>query len=121
MNATPHHLLPTEASEPWWRFPLVWMVIAGPALVVVAAFVTLWLALRSPDPVLDEDYYRKGLEINRTLQNRPMLPAVEGRNHTNTPKAALPSSRPGAPATEPSARQQMPQPTPQPALQPAGG
>ncbi|MEO7941293.1 MAG: nitrogen fixation protein FixH, partial [Burkholderiaceae bacterium] len=35
--------------EPWWKFGHVWLVIAGPAIVVVAGFFTLYLALRYPD------------------------------------------------------------------------
>lgn len=42
--------------------------MAGPAIVVVASFITLWLAIRSDDGLVTEDYYRKGLAINRTLK-----------------------------------------------------
>ncbi|WP_372828450.1 FixH family protein [Polaromonas sp.] len=78
-----------EPGAPWWTFPLVWMVIAGPAIVVVAGFVTLWLAMRAPDPLVAEDYYRRGLEINKTLatQDKALMPAVQGRNHAATPTA----------------------------------
>ncbi len=27
-------------SPPWWRLPIVWMVIGGPLVVVVASFAT---------------------------------------------------------------------------------
>ena len=30
---------------PWWRYPFVWLVIAGPAAVVVAGFVTAFIAV----------------------------------------------------------------------------
>jgi len=75
----------TAPCPPWWRFPLVWMVIGGPGVVVVASFVTLWLALGTPDPVVDADSYRKGVEINRTLVDKKLMPAVAGRNHAATP------------------------------------
>jgi len=78
-----------ELGAPWWKFPLVWMVIAGPAIVVVAGFVTLWLAMRAPDPLVAGDYYRQGLEINKTLaaKEKALMPAVQGRNHAATPPA----------------------------------
>jgi hypothetical protein len=62
------------------------MVIAGPAIVVVASCVTFYLAANGKDPVLDEDYYRKGLEINKTLQGNPssLAPATQARNHAAT-------------------------------------
>jgi len=41
--------------------------MAGPGLVVVASFITLWLAIVSADGLVTEDYYKKGLAINRTL------------------------------------------------------
>ncbi|QIL79081.1 nitrogen fixation protein FixH [Diaphorobacter sp. HDW4A] len=73
---------------PWWRHAHVWLIISGPAIVVVAGFVTLWLAIRTPDPVVEEDYYQRGLKINETLRqqhsDRSMLPAVKGRNHAAT-------------------------------------
>ena len=56
-----------ELGQPWWKFGHVWLVIAGPATVVLASFVTVYLAVSGMDPVVDEDYYRKGLEINKTL------------------------------------------------------
>ena len=72
---------------PWWRFPLVWMVIAGPAVVVVAGVATAFIAFRGADPV-EADYYRRGIEINKTLAaDRSHLPAVQGRNHAATPTA----------------------------------
>lgn len=74
-------------AAPWWKFPLVWMVIAGPAAVVVAGFITLWLAIRTPDPVVAGDYYRQGININQTLADRDksLAPALQGRNHAATP------------------------------------
>lgn len=51
----------------WYRQPLVLMLIALPALVVVASFVTLYLALRSDDGLVEDDYYQRGKEINRVL------------------------------------------------------
>ena len=76
-------------SKPWWKYPLVWMVIGGPLVVVVASIVTMVIAIRSPDPVVEQDYYRKGLNINQTLADekaREMMPAMQARNHVATPK-----------------------------------
>jgi len=83
----------SRPCPPWYRFPLVWMVIGGPGVVVVASFVTLWLALGTPDPVVDQDYYRKGVEINSTLADKKLMPAVAGRNHAATPGTDVPAPR----------------------------
>jgi hypothetical protein len=77
-------------SRPWWRHGMVWMLIAGPAIVVVAGVATLVLALRTPDPLVAEDYYRRGIEINKTLAReaggKALMPAQQGRNHAATPE-----------------------------------
>lgn len=83
------------AAQPWWKFGHVWMVIAGPAIVVVAGTATAWLAVRQPDPVVAEDYYRQGIEINRTLERErardsAMEPAMKARNHAATPAGDQP-------------------------------
>jgi uncharacterized protein len=73
---------------PWWRYGHVWLLISGPAAVVVAALLTAWIAVARPDPVIAEDYYRQGLEINKQLaRERALLPAMQGRNHAATPTA----------------------------------
>lgn len=88
-------LAKSTTSEPWWKFGHVWMLIAGPAIVVVAGFVTLWLAISRPDPVVTEDYYQKGIEINQTLEHpeKSLVPAVIGRNHAATPVEDQPPAR----------------------------
>jgi uncharacterized protein len=76
----------TTGTAAWWKHGLVWMVIAGPAAVVLAGIATVVIAVRTPDPVVAPDYYRRGIEINRTLAGeRAHLPAQQGRNHAATP------------------------------------
>ena len=60
-----------QDERPWWRHGMVWMVIGGPAVVVVAGIVTAVIAARGADPVLD---------------TRTATPAVEARNHAATPQ-----------------------------------
>lgn len=87
-----------QPGQPWWKFGHVWLVMAGPALVVIAGFTTLYLAVHIPDPVVSEDYYRKGVEINKTLADAPgsLAPAVQARNHaaTGVPPATVKRNSP---------------------------
>jgi hypothetical protein len=62
------------SQPPWWRLPIVWMVIAGPAIVVVASFITLGLALTHVDPVLDTTK-------DQVAKTSNQAPAMLGRNH----------------------------------------
>ena len=77
-----------RSTGPWWKFGYVWLVVAGPAIVVVAGFTTLYLAITRPDPVVSQDYYRQGVEINNKLNQETfpagLAPAVQGRNHAAT-------------------------------------
>lgn len=75
-------------NQPWWKHGYVWLLISGPAVVIVAGIVTAVIAMSAPDPVVAQDYYRKGIEINKTLaqqQGKALLPAQQGRNHAATP------------------------------------
>lgn len=82
----------TPVAAPWWKFGHVWLVLAGPLVVIVAGFITLWLAMSRPDPVVAEDYYQRGIDINKTLEHpeKSLAPAMKGRNHAATPPEAQP-------------------------------
>ena len=54
-------------TRPWYREPWPWLLMAVPAAAVVGGAVTLWLALSSADGLVADDYYRRGLAINREL------------------------------------------------------
>ncbi|WP_310626321.1 FixH family protein [Limnohabitans sp.] len=85
----------TSDTKSWWQYGHVWLIIAGPAAVVVACFITLAIAIRVPDPVIADDYYRRGLDINKTLEAKKdlqLMPAMQARNHVVTPRAAIPQS-----------------------------
>ena len=56
-----------EAANPWYREPWPWIVMSGPAIVVVAGTFTAVLALRTNDGLVADDYYKQGLAINRVL------------------------------------------------------
>ncbi|MEX8494157.1 hypothetical protein [Sphaerotilus sp.] len=70
---------PTPSSTdtmPWWKYKMVWLVIGGPLTVVVASFVTLGLAIRYPDPVLES--------ATVATVDATHSPAMQARNHAAT-------------------------------------
>lgn len=69
----------TQTSKPWYREPWPWILMAGPAVVVVAGFVTAWLAVSTEDGVVEDDYYKKGLAINQTLARDQMARSLKLR------------------------------------------
>jgi len=74
-----------EMNQPWWKLWHMWLIVAGPLAVVIASFITLYFAVTRPDTVID-DYYRKGIEINKTIDAKrdALAPAMQARNHAAT-------------------------------------
>lgn len=72
-------------SPPWWTFGHVWLVLAGPALVVIASWVTLYLALSRPEVEVGADSppARAGVPVSRQASRdgpAAMTPALQARN-----------------------------------------
>ncbi len=57
----------SAVARPWYREPWPWILAAGPFIVVIAAIYTAWLAVKSNDGLVTDDYYRKGLSANQTI------------------------------------------------------
>lgn len=55
-------------SRRWYQEPYVWLLITFPMLAVVAGFYTLYLAIISYDGLVEDDYYKRGKQINRVLE-----------------------------------------------------
>jgi hypothetical protein len=79
-------LAPSSSSAPWWKHGYVWMVISGPAVVVLASFVTCYLAYTGMDTRVEETYQIKHAGASQTQVAIPanLAPAVQGRNHAAT-------------------------------------
>ena len=63
--------------QPWWRIRMVWLAFGGPALVVVASFVTLFFAVHGRDRPLSE---------TGAAEAATSTPAMQARNHVVTPR-----------------------------------
>ncbi len=55
-------------SQPWYREPWPWILMSGPAAVMVAGAVTAWVAFANADGLVADDYYKRGLAINAVLK-----------------------------------------------------
>ena len=54
--------------KPWYREPWPWLLMSGPAAVIVAGAATVWIAFASADGLVADDYYKRGLGINAVLK-----------------------------------------------------
>jgi hypothetical protein len=73
MSDSPLSRTVTHPVKPWWTYPIVWLVISGPTIVVVAGIATAVIAWTHVDPVLDIAAESVGSRVNE-------LPALQGRN-----------------------------------------
>ncbi|UXH80054.1 hypothetical protein [Roseateles amylovorans] len=71
------------SSGPWWRHRMMWLVVGGPSVVVLASFVTLALAITHPDPVVKHE---SGGVVRQAADeaDASLAPAMNARNHAAT-------------------------------------
>ncbi|WP_066259074.1 FixH family protein [Hydrogenophaga flava] len=70
----------------------MWMVVGGPLLVIIAGLVTVVIAVKNPDPVLNKSDYERDLAAAQRLEGQAkadamakMQPANQARNHAASP------------------------------------
>lgn len=66
------------AGTPWYRHGMMWLVVGGPLVVVVASFVTLGLAISGADVVIEEPAARAVHQPGSAD-----APAIKGRNNAS--------------------------------------
>ena len=57
-----------KTMNPWYRERWPWILMSGPATVIVAGAVTTWVAFANWDGLVADDYYKRGLGINAVLK-----------------------------------------------------
>ena len=85
---------PMKDTKAWWQYGHVWLIISGPAIVVVAGFVTLYLAMTSPNEMVNDETYRQSIERGQkqgqTVLQGGGAPALQARNHAATGEVPIP-------------------------------
>ena len=74
----------SQSPKAWWRYPMLWLVVGGPAVVVVASLLTAVIAVRGADPVLSRDDPASVSDPKAGAD--ALTPAMQARNHAATPK-----------------------------------
>ena len=59
---------PELPGAPWYRVPWVWFVLSIPAAAVLMGVVMLTLAGRGFDGLVADDYHKRGMQVNRSLE-----------------------------------------------------
>ena len=64
-------------SKPWYREPMVWLVISIPAAAVIVGLSMLGYSITSYDGLVADDYYKQGKTINRRLERQARAADLE--------------------------------------------
>ena len=76
---TSTRISPTPA---WWRYGHVWLIISGPLLVVIASFVSAFVAFQGNDTALiDDPAAIRAAHQMQVNKDHSMVPALQARNH----------------------------------------
>ncbi|WP_434778332.1 FixH family protein [Neisseria sp. Ec49-e6-T10] len=52
-----------KMANPWYKEPWPWLLMLGPFIVVIAGFVTFYIAVNTDDTLVTDDYYKDGKNI----------------------------------------------------------
>ena len=67
---SPASSFPVErVARRWYREPWPWLLMGGPFIVIIASLASAWMAIKSDDGVVAQDYYKQGLLINQRLKH----------------------------------------------------
>lgn len=55
-------------QKPWYKQRWPWLLMIGPAWVIVGGIIMTYLALGTPDALVVDDYYKRGKAINQDLR-----------------------------------------------------
>lgn len=55
-------------AAPWYREPWPWLLMLGPLIVIIAGVITAYLAVVTSDGLVEDDYYKQGLTVNRRTE-----------------------------------------------------
>jgi hypothetical protein len=88
----------TLQTRPWYREPWAWGIMAAPLTAIVMGVIMVTLASRSNDGLVADDYYKRGLAINQTLDRyeRARVLGVEGALSFNAERTRVRLSVPQA-------------------------
>jgi len=66
-----------KSQQPWYKHRWPWLLMLGPAVVVVAGVYTTYLAFSQPDALVVDDYYKQGKAINQDLSRDRAAASME--------------------------------------------
>ncbi len=78
----------TQQQKPkWWKSGYAWLVFGGPAIVVVASLITVYIAVNGQDEVLSHEENEGQPIFKKAMtpeEKNALEPAMKARNHAAT-------------------------------------
>ncbi len=68
----------------WWKSGFAWLVVGGPAAVVIASLITVYIAVNGQDPVLSHEENDPKPKAANIEEKNSLEPAMRARNHAAT-------------------------------------
>ncbi len=62
-------------TTPWYKQFWPWLIIGLLVFALCFCFTFIYLAVTHEDPILSENYYQEGLNINKDLERQGTQPA----------------------------------------------
>ena len=81
-----------DAPRRWYRERWPWLLMAGPIAVVLASFASAWVAARTDDGVVAEDYYKRTPPAPVPIAGATLAVTGDRRAHVHL-DAAVPPGR----------------------------
>jgi uncharacterized protein len=102
--------------RPWYREPWPWILMAAPAASIALGLVMWTLAVRTDDRLVANDYYKRGLAINKKIAQvaanaEPELGATVRVAGNGEVRAQVKGMTDSAIASTPTIRLKLAQPT----------
>jgi hypothetical protein len=62
--------------KPWYKMPLVWLLITIPLSAVIAGIATAIIAFKTDDGLVKDDYYTYGKQINKVIKRDKVAESI---------------------------------------------
>ena len=69
-----------QKATVWYREPMVWLVVMIPFSAVIMGAIMLTLAISTYDGLVSDDYYKQGLQINRSMERDALAATYDLRS-----------------------------------------
>lgn len=76
-----------QQKTKWWKSGYAWLVLGGPAAVVVASLITVYIAVNGQDEVLSHEENQGQPLFKKAMtpeEKNALEPAIKARNHAAT-------------------------------------